>query len=432
MKKVYVAMSADIVHKGHINILKEANKLGEVIVGLLTDKAIASFKRLPFMEYENRKSVLEQMTIVSKVIPQHTHDYKDNLLLIKPDYVVHGDDWKDGYQRNIRQIVIDTLKEWGGQLVEIPYTKGISSTQLNLALKEAGTTPNTRLSMLKRLLGAKPLIRLNEVHNGLSGLITEKTTALHKGKQIQFDAMWSSSLTDSTAKGKPDIEAIDMTSRMQTVNDIFDVTTKPMIFDADTGGKPEHFRFTVKSLERLGVSAVVIEDKVGLKKNSLLGNNVKQTQDTIENFQEKIKSGKSSQVTEDFMIISRIESLIVGSGIDDALLRAREYIDVGSDGIMIHSKENKPDEIFKFCEKFHQLQKTVPLMVVPTSFNSVTEEEWEKRGINIVCYANHMLRSAYPAMLEVAKSILENGRSLESSKKCITLKEILDLIPGTN
>ena len=431
MKKVYVAMSVDLIHEGHINIIKESAKLGEVTIGLLTDNAVASFKRLPFMPYENRKIIIEEIKGVKEVIPQTTHSYVNNLLLLKPDFVVHGDDWKTGSQANVRKDVIDTLKKWGGELVEIPYTKGISSTILNKRLKEIGTTPNVRLSMLKRLLAAKPLIRLNEAHNGLSGLITEKTKIIENGQQIEFDAMWSSSLTDSTAKGKPDIEAIDMTSRMNTVNEIFDVTTKPMIFDADTGGKTEHFQFAVRSLERLGVSAVVIEDKIGLKKNSLLGNDVKQTQDTIKNFKEKISAGKNAQVTEDFMIIARIESLILEAGMDDAVLRAKEYIDAGADGIMIHSKLKTPDEIFTFCDLYNAFNKKVPLMIVPSSFNSVKEKEWEQRGINIVCYANQMLRSAYPAMVDVAISILKNRRSLESSEKCISIDEILDLIPGT-
>ena len=431
MKKVYVAMSVDLIHEGHINIIKESAKLGEVTIGLLTDNAVASFKRLPFMPYENRKIIIEEIKGVKEVIPQTTHSYVDNLLLLKPDFVVHGDDWKTGSQANVRKDVINTLKKWNGKLVEIPYTKGISSTILNKRLKEIGTTPNVRLSMLKRLLAAKPLIRLNEAHNGLSGLITEKTKIIENGQQIEFDAMWSSSLTDSTAKGKPDIEAIDMTSRMNTVNEIFDVTTKPMIFDADTGGKTEHFQFAVRSLERLGVSAVVIEDKIGLKKNSLLGNDVKQTQDSIKNFKEKIIAGKNVQVTEDFMIIARIESLILEAGMDDAVHRAKEYIDAGADGIMIHSKHKTPDEIFTFCDLYNGFSKKVPLMIVPSSFNSVKESEWEERGINIVCYANQMLRSAYPAMIEVATSILKNKRSLESSDKCISIKEILNLIPGT-
>ena len=431
MKKVYVAMSVDLIHEGHINIIKESAKLGEVTIGLLTDNAVASFKRLPFMPYENRKIIIEEIKGVKEVIPQTTHSYVDNLLLLKPDFVVHGDDWKTGSQANVRKDVIDTLKKWGGVLVEISYIKGISSTILNKRLKEIGTTPNVRLSMLKRLLAAKPLIRLNEAHNGLSGLITEKTKIIENGQQIEFDAMWSSSLTDSTAKGKPDIEAIDMTSRMNTVNEIFDVTTKPMIFDADTGGKTEHFQFAVRSLERLGVSAVVIEDKIGLKKNSLLGNDVKQTQDSIKNFKEKISAGKNAQVTEDFMIIARIESLILEAGMDDAVLRAKEYIDAGADGIMIHSKLKTPDEIFTFCDLYSAFNKKVPLMIVPSSFNSVNEKEWEERGVNIVCYANQMLRSAYPAMVDVAISILKNRRSFESSDKCISIDEILDLIPGT-
>ena len=429
MKKiVYVAMSVDLIHKGHINIIKEASKLGDVVVGLLTDKAISSYKRLPFMPYESRKLIIEQIKGVDKVIEQRTHNYRENLLKLRPNYVVHGDDWREGPQKKVRDEVIETLKEWNGELVEIPYTENISSTILNKNMREIGTTPNTRLSLLKRMLSAKSIIRLNEVHNGLSGLITEKAKIEKDGRVIEFDAMWSSSLTDSTAKGKPDIEAIDMTSRMNTVNDIFEVTTKPMIFDADTGGKNEHFTFTVKSLERLGVSAVVIEDKVGLKKNSLLGNSVHQEQDSIKNFQEKISLGKKSQVTNDFMIIARIESLILSKGLDDALERAKSYIDAGADGIMIHSKEKNPDEIFEFCSKY---KESKPLMIVPTSYNAITEDEWESRGVNIICYANHMLRSAYPAMLSTALSILKNKRSLEASDKCISINDILDLIPGT-
>ena len=429
MKKiVYVAMSVDLIHKGHINIIKEASKLGDVVVGLLTDKAISSYKRLPFMPYESRKLIIEQIKGVNKVIEQRTHNYRENLLKLRPNYVVHGDDWREGPQKKVRDEVIETLKEWNGELVEIPYTENISSTILNKNMREIGTTPNTRLSLLKRMLSAKSIIRLNEVHNGLSGLITEKAKIEKDSRVIEFDAMWSSSLTDSTAKGKPDIEAIDMTSRMNTVNDIFEVTTKPMIFDADTGGKNEHFTFTVKSLERLGVSAVVIEDKVGLKKNSLLGNSVHQEQDSIKNFQEKISLGKKSQVTNDFMIIARIESLILSKGLDDALERAKSYIDAGADGIMIHSKEKDPDEIFEFCSKY---KESKPLMIVPTSYNAITEDEWESRGVNIICYANHMLRSAYPAMLSTALSILKNKRSLEASDKCISINDILDLIPGT-
>jgi len=375
--------------------------------------------------------VVENMKGVSRVVEQSTLDYRPNLRELKPDYVVHGDDWREGIQKKTRQQVIDTLAEWGGELVEVNYTAGISSTQLNESVKEIGTTPNVRLSMLRRMLDAKPLIRINEVHHGLSGLITEKVVVERDGVPMRFDAMWSSSLTDSTAKGKPDIEAVDMTSRMQSVNDIFDVTTLPMIFDADTGGKIEHFRFTVKSLERLGVSAVVIEDKIGLKKNSLFGNEVAQSQDSIDAFQMKIAAGKEAQVTDDFMLVARIESLILDKGMQDALDRAEAYIDAGADVIMIHSRRKDANEIFEFCEKFYRLPHTVPLKVVPSSFAHVTEEEWVDRGVNIVTYANQMLRSSYPAMLKVAQSILKHGRSLEAADDCLSIKEILELIPGT-
>jgi phosphoenolpyruvate phosphomutase / 2-hydroxyethylphosphonate cytidylyltransferase len=431
MKKVYVGMSADLIHPGHINIIKEAAKLGEVTVGVLTDKAIASYKRLPFMTYEQRKNVVENIKGVFKVIPQNTLDYSDNLNLIKPDIVVHGDDWKEGVQIKTRQQVIDTLSGWDGELIEISYTQGISSTQLNNSLAEIGTTVDVRRARLRRLIHSKPIVRILEAHNALSALIAENTEVKRNGQMVVFDGVWSSSLTDSTAKGKPDIEAIDMTSRLNAVSDIFEVTTKPMIFDADTGGKTEHFEFTVRSLERAGVSAVVIEDKTGLKKNSLFGNDVAQTQDSIESFSDKISRGKAAQISDDFMIISRIESLILEAGMEDALIRAEAYIKAGADGIMIHSRHKDPAEIMEFMQKFRAKDQNTPVVVVPTSFNAVTVEEFIEMGVNVVVTANHMLRAAYPAMLNVARSVLENGRSLEAEPDCMSIKEILEFIPGT-
>jgi phosphoenolpyruvate mutase len=430
-KKVYVGMSADLVHPGHMNILKEAAKLGDVTVGLLTDKAIASYKRMPFMSFELRKDVIENIKGVSSVIAQETLDYRPNLKKIKPDIVVHGDDWKEGVQIKTRQQVIDTLAEWGGELVEIKYTHGISSTQLNKALAEIGTTVDVRRARLRRLINAKPIVRILEAHNALSALIAENTVVDRNGKNVSFDGVWSSSLTDSTVKGKPDIEAIDMTSRIRSVNDIFEVTSKPMIFDGDTGGKTEHFEFNVRSLERAGVSAVVIEDKTGLKKNSLFGNEVKQTQETIENFCDKISRGKAAQLSDDFMIIARIESLILEAGMKDALIRAEAYIKSGADGIMIHSRHKDPAEIVEFMKKFRAVDNSTPVVVVPTSFNSVTVEEFIEMGVNVVISANHMLRAAYPAMLKVAKSILKHGRSLDAETDCMSIKEILEIIPGT-
>ena len=431
-KKVYVGMSADLIHPGHLNIIKEASKYGEVVVGLLNDQAIASYKRLPFMSFEHRREVVENLKNVHAVIEQDTLDYSINLEKIKPDFVVHGDDWKEGIQRETRQKVIKTLEKWGGKLIEIPYTDGISSTSIQKAIKEVGTTPDIRRGRLRRLLQVKKSLRFLDIHNALSGLIIENTNIqLEDGTLKEFDGMWGSSLTDSTAKGKPDIEAVDVSARMNTLNEIIEVTTKPIIYDGDTGGQQEHFAFTVKTLERLGVSAVIIEDKTGLKKNSLFGTDVPQTQDNIPSFCEKIKTGKKAQATEDFMIIARIESLILDKGIDDAIERAEAYLNAGADGIMIHSRQKSPEEIFNFCERYSKIKNKKTLVVVPSSYNSVTESELEDRGANIIIYANHLLRSAYPAMLKTAKSILLNNRSFESDSNLLSIKDILELIPGT-
>jgi phosphoenolpyruvate phosphomutase len=430
-KIVYVGMSADLIHPGHLNIIKEANKHGEVTIGLLTDKAIASYKRVPFMNFDQRFEIIMNIKGVKNVVPQDSLDYSENLEKIKPDFVVHGDDWKDGVQSSTRKKVIDLLSEWGGKLIEVPYTKGISSTFLNNSLKDIGTTPEIRRSYLKRLLEVKPLIKFLDIHNALSALIIENVSVDLNGKNEHFDGMWGSSLTDSTSKGMPDIEAVDVSARMTTLNEVLSVTSKPIIYDADTGGQTEHFKFTVQTLERLGVSAAIIEDKTGLKKNSLFGTDVEQTQDSIENFCNKIIEGKLAQRTEDFMIIARIESLILDKGMDDAVKRAAAYLKAGADGIMIHSRKKDPSEIFEFCDAYKKLENKKPLVVVPSSFNQVTEDELLAKGVSIVIYANHLLRSAYPAMLNTAESILTNKRSLECDSQLLSIKEILELIPGT-
>ena len=431
-KKVYVGMSADMIHPGHLNIINEAAKLGSVTVGVLTDAAIASYKRLPYLTYEQRAQIVASLKGVENVVPQTTLDYVPNLLKLKPDYVVHGDDWKEGVQKQTRQRIIDCMKAWGGQVIDIPYTPGYSSTAMNQRLKEIGTTPEIRLKRLRRLIGAKKIVRILESHSGLTGLIIENTYVMRGGMKVEFDGMWASSLTDSTAKGKPDIEAVDLTTRLHDLNDALEVTTKPVIFDGDTGGKTEHFVFTVRTLERLGISAIIIEDKTGLKKNSLFGTEAVQLQDSIENFCQKIHEGKQAQITDDFMIIARCESLIAGHSVDEALERCQAYVKAGADGIMIHSKQPTGEDIKEFCLRFRQLEPTTPLVAVPTTYNQFTEDELAEWGINIVIYANHLLRSAYPAMVNCAKSILEYGRSLEASNDyCMSVKEILELIPGT-
>lgn len=437
MTKVYIGMSADLLHPGHLNIINEARKLldslggGELIVGLLTDKAIASYKRLPYMNWEQRKVVVENVKGVSRVVAQETLDYVPNLLKIKPDFVLHGDDWKTGVQAKTRQRIIDVMSEWGGKVVDIPYTAGISSTQLNKVLKEVGTTPEIRCARFKRLLDAKDIVTVCESHNGLSGLIVENTFVEQNGKKVEFDGIWISSLTQSASQAKPDIGYLDTTTRMTTLNDILEVTTKPIIYDGDNGGPQEHFVFTVKTLERLGVSAIIIEDKVGLKKNSLFGTEVFQEQDTPADFAEKIKAGKQAQVTENFMIIARIESLILGKGMEDAISRAKTYLAAGVDGIMIHSCQKNFDEIKEFATLYNQLPNRKPLIVIPSSYNHVTEAELIENNINVVIYANHLLRAAYPAMVNTAKSILENHRCKEASEEyCMKIKDIITLIPG--
>lgn len=431
-KQVYVGMSADMIHPGHLNIIHEAVKLGSVTVGVLTDAAIASYKRLPYLTYEQRAEIVSNIKGVDRVVPQTTLDYVPNLRELKPDYVVHGDDWKEGVQQKTRQRIIDCMAEWGGKVVDIPYTQGISSTAMNQRLKEIGTTPEIRMKRLRRLIGAKKIVRILESHSGLTGLIIENTSVDVNGKKEEFDGMWASSLTDSTSKGKPDIEAVDITTRLHDLNDALEVTTKPVIFDGDTGGKVEHFVFTVRTLERLGISAVIIEDKVGLKQNSLFGTDAVQTQDTIEGFCAKIKAGKNAQITDDFMVIARIESLIAGKPVEDALERAFAYVAAGADGIMIHSKNKDGMDIKEFCQRFREKDVETPIVAVPTTYNQFTEDELAEWGVNVVIYANHMLRAAYPAMVNCAKSILEHKRSLEASEEyCMPIKEILTLIPGT-
>ncbi len=432
MKTVYVAMSADIIHQGHLNVFNEARKFGNIIVGLHTDDVIRGYWRNPIMKYEERKEVVSNIKGVVSVVPQDSLDQVENLIKLKPNYVLHGDDWKEGFQKDLREKVIEAIKEWEGELVEVPYTQGVSISKLDEEIAQIGITPQMRMKSLKELIYSKKPVRILEAHNGLTGLIVEKTKVEKDGRIKEFDGMWVSSLCDSTAKGKPDIELVDLTSRVNTINDILEVTTKPIIVDGDTGGQIEHFVYTVKTLERLGVSAIIIEDKTGLKKNSLFGTDVTQTQDTIEHFSNKIRAGREARVTSDFMIISRIESLIAKAGMEDAVNRAKAYIEAGTDGIMIHSKEKDGEEIREFCKIYNEFENKVPLIVVPTSYNFMTEEELVELGVSVVIYANHLIRSAYPAMVNTAKSILENGRSKEASINCMPIKEILTLIPGGN
>lgn len=428
MKKVYTCFCTDVIHEGHLNILREANKYGEVTVGILSDAAMIRYNRFPTITIEERKKIVEDTGLVHSIIIQNEIMYDQVIAGLKPDYVVHGDNWCKGPENAIRQNVIDNLNKYGGELIEVGYTYNENVKKVDDNIKEKLSMPEYRRKRLRQLLGLCPVVKTIEVHSGLTGLIAEKTIVEHNGEFDQFDAMWLSSLCDSTAKGKPDIELVDMSSRMRTIDDVMEVTTKPIILDGDTGGLVEHFVYNVRTLERMGVSAVIIEDKTGLKKNSLFGTEVEQTQDTIENFCDKIRAGKKAQRTKEFMIIARIESLILEKGQDDALKRAFAYVEAGADGIMIHSRKKAPDEIFTFCDAFRKENKDTPIVVVPTSFNSVTEAELAQHGVNIVIYANQLTRSAFPAMQSTAMEILKNHRALEVDSKLMPFKEIITLI----
>ena len=431
-KTVYISLTADSIHHGHMKLFETARKYGDIIIGLLSDKAVAEHKRIPYLNFEQRKKILINFKGVKSVIEQNEWDYSKNIKSLKPDFLVHGDDWKTGHMSEMRRKVLKIMKSYGGKLIEIPYTKGISSSALTNHLNQISVTPDIRRSLLRRTIESNKISKFLEAHSPLSAIIGENTLIEKKGKKIGFDGFWSSSLTDSTVVGKPDNESLDFSQRLNGVDQIFEVTTKPLIMDGDTGGKVEHFEMRIKSAERLGISALIIEDKKGLKKNSLLKDTSRQTQEEKIKFSEKISVGKKAQISDDFMIIARIESFILGKGLNDAISRAHSYIEAGADGIMIHSKSKNPKEVIAFSKVFRKSYKKIPLVSVPSSYNQISEKTLYENGFNIVIYANHMLRASYPAMQHVAKTILEKNRSKEADKKLLSIKEILNLIPGTN
>ena len=428
MKTVYTCFTTDVIHEGHLNIIRQARKYGQVIVGVLTDQAMIRFDRFPTIPFEERLALVKGLEGISRVVVQDTILYDEIVRQLRPDYVIHGDNWLTGPQKVIRDNVEALLGAYGGQLIDVPYTYSENITRIDRQMREKLAMPEYRRRRLRQILGLCPVVKAIEAHSGLTGLIAEKTVVAQDGRLDQFDAMWVSSLCDSTAKGKPDIELVDMSSRLRTIDDIMEVTTKPIILDGDTGGLPEHFVYNVRTLERMGVSAVIIEDKKGLKKNSLFGNQAKQTQDSIEGFSEKIRAGKRAQLTNDFMIIARIESLILERGMEDALRRAAAFAKAGADGIMIHSRKKDPAEILEFCGRFRAADEHTPIVVVPTSFNAITEEELAAHGVNIVIYANQLTRSAFPAMQKTAEDILRCHRAKEVDERLMPIKEIITLI----
>ena len=428
MKKIYACFCTDVIHEGHLNIIKQAQAYGSLTIGVLSDAAMVRYNRFPTVSFEERIDMVKKLSGVADVVVQNEIMYDEIIDKFKPDYVIHGDNWKEGPENAIRKNVLECLSRYGGELIEVPYTFSENVRRIDNRIKDKLAMPEFRRKRLKQLIKICPIVKTIEVHSGLTGLIAEKTVIENNGELDQFDAMWVSSLCDSTAKGKPDIELVDMSSRMRTLEDVMEVTTKPIILDGDTGGQIEHFMYNVRTLERMGVSAVIIEDKTGLKKNSLFGTEVVQTQDSIEHFAEKIAAGKRVQRTDDFMIIARVESLILDQGMEDALTRARAYVKAGADGVMIHSRRKEPAEILEFCTKFREGDTVTPLVVVPSSFNTVTEAVLAAHGVNVVIYANQLTRSAFPAMVETAKDILKYHRALEVDSRLMPIKEIITLI----
>lgn len=432
MKKVYICFSTDIIHTGHINLIEQAARLGEVTAGVLCDECVEIYEKYPLIPQEDRIRILQNIKGISHVVLQKDIFYDEVLEELKPDFVMHGDNWKTGYQKSVREKVIEKLKEWGGDLVEPPYYRDESLSVLGGVLEERRGFPEARRQRLRYQLKENEIVRILEAHDGLSALVAETASVAEGKSKTTFDGIWISSLCDSTIKGKPDIELVDLTARLRTVDEIMEVTTKPIIFDADTGGQIEHFIYNIRTLERVGVSAVIIEDKKGLKRNSLLGNEVEQHQEDIHVFCEKIRAGKQALLTKSFMIIARLESLVLDQGLDDALKRAQAYVEAGADAVMIHSKKQTPDEVFAFCDAFRSTNQKTPIVAVPTTYHTVYEEQLREHGVNLVIYANHLLRSALPAMQRTAESILRNKRASEADEKCMSVKEILSLIPFSN
>lgn len=428
MKTVYMCFSTDIIHSGHINIIQKAAQLGRVVAGVLCDRCVAIYEKYPLLPEQERVKILENITGIDRVVVQNDIYYDEVIRKLRPDYVVHGDNWRTGYQKPVRERVIETLKEWGGELVEFPYTSNETLATISQSLESRVGMPETRRQWLQYKIKSGEITRIMEAHDGLSALLVERTKVGQPGKESVYDGLWISSLCDSTVKGKPDTELVDLTARLQTVSQILDVTTKPIVFDMDTGGMLEHFVYNIATIEKAGVSAVIIEDKTGLKRNSLFGTSVEQHQESIDNFCEKIRAGKSVIKSGNFMLIARIESLILKQGLEDALTRAMAYVEAGADGIMIHSKETSPQEVFAFCDQFRAVDPVTPIVAVPTTYCSVTEEELLARGVNMVIYANQLLRASYPMMEKTARSILEHHRALESEDMCMSIKHILSLI----
>ena len=430
-KIIYLGLTADLIHAGHINIINEALKYGQLLIGLITDQAISKEKRLPLLSYFDRKALLLNIKGVKDIVPQEDWDYSINLQKYKPDFFIHGDDWNTSEYKIIKNNCINVLSAYGGKLIEIAHTPNINSDLVVDKIRKLKNVSSLRQNTLKRLLQSKSFIKIIEVHSPMSAMIIDNLKINNERGSNFFDGFWSSSLSDSTLFGRPDIESLDIASRLNMINNIFHATTKPLVMDIDTGGLLEHLEINIKTIEQAGVSAVVIEDKKGLKKNSLFGNEVIQHQEDVKVFQEKIKLINTIKVNDNFLCIARIESLILDKGLEDALHRASSYVDAGADMVLIHSRKKTPDEVFLFANEFKRDHPNIPLACIPTSFYTVTEGLLQDKGFNLSIYANHLIRASYKHMEKIAKSILTYQTSQYIEEDIESVKDILNLIPGT-
>ena len=428
MPRGYVDMVGDLFHIGHLRQIQQAQQLGyEVVVGVHSDEDVASYKRLPIMTMSERVTIVSEMPNVLKVIPSAplriTQEFIEEH---KIDMVFHGHEAEEDYLYDHMYGIPKSI----GKFTRTARTPEISTTALiERVVSRESSAAWSRVSTLRDLLntrGKHRALRIMEAHNGLSGLVVEHASAGGKS----FDGMWSSSLTASVSKGKPDIEVVDTTARLQLVRDTMEVTGKPMVYDGDTGGAPEILAFTVRSLEDLGVSACIIEDKTGLKQNSLFGTDAVQVLENIDMFCAKIKAAAAARSNRKFMVIARIEALIAGLGEKEALKRAKAYIVAGADAIMIHSKESTFDEVRSFLRAYAKFSIKVPVVAVPTSYFHVTEKELFDEGVSICIYANHMLRASYPSMTTVAESILHHGTAAACHPSLMSVKKIITLLPN--
>ncbi len=408
-KTVYVGMSADLVHPGHINLLREAASLGRVTVGLLTDRAISSYKRMPFLTFEQRRAVIEHIAFVTAVVPQDTLDYTDNLRLLRPDFVVHGDDWRNGVQAQTRRRVLDVLREWGGTLVEPPYTEGISSTALRMAAMDIGFAPGVRQRRLRRMLDCKPLVRVMQAHDGLSAHIVDRLEETTQGAPREYDAIWVDSLAGAPIRGKPDPLPFDLSSRLVTLHEILDATTKPLICNAGGAGHAAGVTAAVRTLERIGVSAIVIDTEVTDRRAVPAMAASAPPQDDMAAFIREIAAARDARVTPDFMIIARINDRTRDCGADRMMARAAAGVDAGADAVMCDSDPVNPDGIFDLCRRYRRLMNGHPLLVGLSGTEGLQEHDLASAGASMVVYTDTLLRAAREAMISAASQVLSCG-----------------------